>query len=149
MARAGRRQSRQFLRMTAQRQAILAELRRLTTHPTADELHSRVRRRLPRISLATVYRNLDVLCRAGLIAPVSGDGAPRRFDSNVEPHYHVRCVRCDRVEDMRISPSLARQLQRSTAAPAGFRITEHRLEFLGLCRRCCKSRRAVSKKPGR
>lgn len=50
-------------RMTRQRAVILEELRKTATHPTADELYSIVRRRLPRISLGTVYRNLDFLGR--------------------------------------------------------------------------------------
>ncbi|HSM74917.1 MAG TPA: transcriptional repressor, partial [Desulfobacterales bacterium] len=51
--------------MTRQRRVILEELRRMNTHPGADEIHEVVRRRLPRISLGTVYRNLDILCELG------------------------------------------------------------------------------------
>lgn len=56
-------------RMTRQRAVILEELRKTATHPTADELYSIVRRRLPRISLGTVYRNLDFLADSGEIRP--------------------------------------------------------------------------------
>ena len=54
-------------RITKQRQVILEELRKLNTHPSADEIYKVVRRRLPRISLGTVYRNLEVLVQMGEI----------------------------------------------------------------------------------
>ncbi|MGE5577510.1 MAG: Fur family transcriptional regulator, partial [Syntrophothermus sp.] len=53
--------------MTRQRQIILEELKNVTTHPTADEVYEMVRRRLPRISLGTVYRNLELLAEEGII----------------------------------------------------------------------------------
>ena len=64
----------QQLRMTQQRQVILEELRLCRSHPTADELYSRVRRRLPRISLGTVYRNLETLAERGLIRKMEVGG---------------------------------------------------------------------------
>ena len=56
------------LRMTNQREIILQELQKSKKHMTADELYSRVRKVMPRISLATVYRNLETLSDAGIIA---------------------------------------------------------------------------------
>ena len=54
------------IRMTRQREVILDELRKLHSHPTADGLYTRVRRRLRRISLGTVYRNLEVMAEGGI-----------------------------------------------------------------------------------
>ena len=80
-----------FQRVTRQRRVILEELRKLTSHPTAPALYEVVRRRLPRISLGTVYRNLELLARAGFIQRLDLQGAEARFDGNPEHHYHVRC----------------------------------------------------------
>ena len=66
-------------RMTSQRRVILEELAKVATHPTADELYQQVRRRLPRISLGTVYRNLEVLASAGKVSKVCPADRQRRF----------------------------------------------------------------------
>ncbi|MDE7371172.1 MAG: transcriptional repressor, partial [Desulfovibrio sp.] len=119
-------------RMTRQRAEILAELRKAKTHPTAEEIHAKVRRALPRISLGTVYRNLELLAQAGEILRLEG-GHGRRFDGDVSPHLHVRCVRCGRVADV-CGPAPAPELEGLSAA--GFGILGARIELAGLCERC-------------
>ena len=69
-------------------------------HPTADEVYQVVRKRLPRISLGTVYRNLDVLSESGEISRLDRCGAQYRFDGDLEQHYHIRCSSCGRVDDI-------------------------------------------------
>jgi len=64
------KEKKQLFRMTRQRRIILEELRKVDSHPTADEVYEMVRRQLPRISLGTVYRNLEILSREGLIQKV-------------------------------------------------------------------------------
>ena len=91
-------------RNTRQRQVILEELQKLTSHPTAAGLYEIVRRRLPKISLGTVYRNLELLARTGLIQKLEFGGGEARFDGNVDRHDHVRCVRCGRVDDISAPP---------------------------------------------
>jgi Fur family ferric uptake transcriptional regulator len=122
--------------MTPQRQAILEELRRLTSHPTADEVHALVRRRLPRVSLGTVYRNLEVLSDSGLIQKLDMGGGQRRFDSSTGIHYHVRCVRCGRVEDAPVEPLTT--IDDALRKVSGYEVIGHRLEFIGLCPACRK-----------
>ncbi len=85
--------------MTTQRSILLDELRRVDSHPSADELYAMVRRRLPRISLGTVYRNLEILSGLGAIRRIDSGGGLKRFDGNPEEHYHIRCVACDRLVD--------------------------------------------------
>ena len=123
-------------RMTPQRQAILEELRRLTSHPTADEVHTLVRRRLPRVSLGTVYRNLEMLSDCGLIQKLEMGGGQRRFDGNTGDHYHVRCVRCERVEDAPVKPMPA--IDDALRKVSGYEVMGHRLEFIGVCPACRK-----------
>lgn len=121
-------------RMTKQRQVILEEVKALKTHPTADDVFVRVRNRLPRISLGTVYRNLDVLAETGQIKRVDACGSQYRFDGDTGDHYHIRCVRCGRLDDVRmgtfsIPEDQAREL-------VDYDVVGHRFEFLGVCPEC-------------
>jgi Fur family ferric uptake transcriptional regulator len=121
-------------RNTRQRRVILEELTKLTSHPTAAELHEMARRRLPKISLGTVYRNLEVLAASGVIQKLEISGAESRFDANAGRHWHVRCVRCGRVDDVHDVPAdlpVARFKSLS-----GYDIIGHRLEFRGVCPAC-------------
>ncbi len=121
-------------RNTPQRKIILEELRAVTTHPTAAELYDLVRRRLPRVSLGTVYRNLEVLHQDGMIRKLEFAGAEARFDGTTTEHYHVRCRQCGRIEDI---PELGPDSGPVQPAQlAGFRIEGHRLEYVGLCPAC-------------
>jgi len=119
---------------TIQRKVILEEIRMMDTHPTADEIFERVRKRLPRISLGTVYRNLDVLSRLGMIRKLEVGGTQRRFDGNVTPHYHIRCLGCGKVEDLDLEPMKA--IERSLGDRISYRILGHHLEVVGLCPQC-------------
>ena len=111
-------------RMTRQRAEILAELRKAKNRPTAEEIHARVRRCLPRISLGTVYRNLELLAQSGEI---------RRFDGDISPHLHVRCRRCGRIADVSgaaFTPAL------DGLKAEGFAILRAHIELEGVCARC-------------
>lgn len=120
-------------RMTPQRAEILAELQAAHDHPTAAELHERLRRRLPRLSLGTVYRNLDVLAAEGHVAKLVGvgDGLEARYDGTAAPHDHARCRGCGVVADIPALP-----LAGAPGLPEGFVIERRRLEYVGLCGTC-------------
>jgi Fur family transcriptional regulator, ferric uptake regulator len=97
-------------------------------------LYEIVRRRLPKISLGTVYRNLDLLARTGVIQKLDFGGGEARFDGNVQRHDHLRCVRCGRVDDV-FAPSLD-LLGGAANDWGGYHILGHRLEFFGICPQC-------------
>lgn len=125
-------------RMTKQRAIILETLRSVTSHPTADEIYGMVRKKLPRISLGTVYRNLELLTNSGEILRLDRAGSQKHFDGNVHPHMHVRCQICGRIGDAEGDvpvPSL-----HSVSAP-GFTIHEVEIEFVGVCAHCEKAER--------
>jgi len=124
------------LRMTTQRRAILSELKADKSHPTAHALYTRLRRRLPRISLGTVYRNLETLRQYGLVQVLDRAGAEKRFDADTDTHYHVRCLRCGRVDD--VPPESVTNLNRAIRISTDYDIIEHRIEFIGVCPRCRK-----------
>ncbi|MDO5537114.1 MAG: transcriptional repressor [Desulfovibrionaceae bacterium] len=121
-------------RMTQQRAVILEELRKVKTHPTADELYHIVRKRLPRISLGTVYRNLCFLTECGQIAKLETPGSLNRFDANMEPHQHIRCVSCGCVAD--IFPPLPAPDISGISVPGFACVTSSRIEYDGLCDEC-------------
>ena len=122
------------MRMTHQREIILQELRRIKTHPTADELFQHVRAMLPRISLATVYRNLEQLAEAGLVVKLFGTGNQKRFDGDTSRHHHVRCVKCGRVADIRLAAAPVSAFE--VADVHGYRIIEKHFDYLGICPDC-------------
>ncbi|RZB33885.1 MAG: Fur family transcriptional regulator, peroxide stress response regulator [Desulfobacteraceae bacterium Eth-SRB2] len=128
-------------RITKQRQVILEELRKLNTHPSADEIYKVVRRRLPRISLGTVYRNLEVLAQMGEIQKLELSGSLKRYDWNTNKHYHIRCARCNRVDDVPIAP--LNQLEDELYEATVYEIIGHNLEFIGLCPECSKKSRTI------
>ena len=123
-----------FHRNTRQRQVILEELRKLTSHPTAVGLYEIVRRHIPSISLGTVYRNLELLASMGEIQKLELSGSQARFDGNVDRHDHVRCTCCGRVEDV---PGRSLDLVRLRVNDcSGYELLGYRLEFVGICPRC-------------
>jgi len=123
-----------LLRNTRQRKVILEELAKLTSHPTADELYEIVRKRLPRISLGTIYRNLELLTDNGQVMKLDQAGGRARFDGKSENHYHARCVRCGKVLDVSAEPIKA--IERAAGKISDFNVTGHRLEFVGICSGC-------------
>lgn len=77
------------LRCTRQREAIFRVLEASRSHPSAEELFEQVRGDCPRLSLATVYNTLDVLCEAGLCLKLPVKGGSVRYDADLHPHLHV------------------------------------------------------------
>lgn len=122
------------MRLTSQRQVILEELKKVKSHPTANEVYDMVRKRLPRIGLGTVYRNLDLLAEKGIINKLEVGGEQKRFDGDTSPHYHIRCVKCNQVEDIFIER--AKGLEKSAASSCKYKILDHHVQFSGICCKC-------------
>ncbi len=121
-------------RNTPQRRVVLEELQKVNTHPTTIEVYEMVRRRVPKISLGTIYRNLELLADMGLVQKVDLVSSEARFDGNPQPHHHVRCARCGRVGDLHELP--LDMLREVPSEAGGYSILGHRLEFVGICGDC-------------
>jgi Fur family ferric uptake transcriptional regulator len=121
-------------RATRQREIVLQAVRSTMDHPTADWVYRQARRRLPRISLGTVYRNLKKLSEEGLIREVQIAGQTTRFDANTGRHYHIRCLRCGRVNDLPIS--VDRRLEEEARRAMNYQVVSHQVEVLGVCPLC-------------
>jgi Fur family transcriptional regulator, ferric uptake regulator len=120
-------------RMTSQRQVILRELEKVTTHPTADEIYLMVRKVIPHISLGTVYRNLETLSDMGLIRKLEYSGNQRRYDGNPLPHQHIRCIECGAVDD--VVPDAVEALG-FAREKIPWKVLDYRVVFLGVCNEC-------------
>jgi len=122
------------LRMTRQRRMILDACSAPGHHYTADDVYMAVKQTLPNISLATVYRNLEILSRAGLIRTLHLGGGQRLYDSGLHPHYHVRCVHCGRVSD--VPAEQFGDLDVKAQQTSNYQILDHELGFEGVCADC-------------
>ena len=124
-------------RLTRQRKTILEELRKVTSHPTADEIYQMVKKHLPKISLGTVYRNLEFLSRSGEIQKIEMDKNCCRYDGNPKKHYHIKCIICGRVDDLHDMPDM--KITKKMHEITDWKITDYKLDFFGICPLCIKS----------
>ncbi len=122
--------------MTRQRRVILEEIRKFDGHPTADEVYEAVRKRLPRISLSTVYRDLETLCGHNMMQALEVGCAKKHFDADTKDHYHVRCALCGRVENLPVQPFS--YLEQAFRDLCDYEVIGHRLELIGVCPQCRK-----------
>jgi Fur family peroxide stress response transcriptional regulator len=132
-------------RMTPQRAEILRFLDGNKSHPSAEDIYGRLRRKFPGVSFATVYNTLQSLLSMGELAEIKIDPARKRFDPGLAPHNHLICVHCGRIADL---PARAPALPRN--APKGFKILSCSVEYFGVCP-CCgkkgkKEKRSCAKK---
>jgi Fur family ferric uptake transcriptional regulator len=81
-----------------------------------------------------VYRNLKKLAEEGLIREIQIAGQTTRFDANTGRHYHIRCVRCGRVNDLPIS--VDRRLEDEAGRAMNYQVIGHQVEVLGVCPLC-------------
>jgi Fur family peroxide stress response transcriptional regulator len=131
------------LAVTPQRVAVFRHLvAAAADHPSAEELHAAVRRELPTLSLATVYKTLDTLARIGAVRQVSRTGARGRWDAGQESHHHLVCIECGSVTDVTdarldaVKPRAA-----ALASRHGFTASGHVVEIFGRCAACRRVQR--------
>ena len=123
-------------RNSKQRQIVLNAVVHSNTHPTADWVYANIKAKHPSISLATVYRNLDVLCKQGYLGRVKVGNAPEYFDRNRAPHYHFSCTQCGALLDM---PMEYNHGLDAAANQHGLAVEGHVTVFYGLCPDCQKN----------
>ncbi len=122
-------------RNTIQRQLVIAAVRFLSNHPTAEEIYEKIILEYPDISKGTVYRNLNTLVETGLLSKVSVPSAADRYDHILTKHYHVQCTSCKKfinVDDMEYFQGLDDKIAQLT----GFKMQNHSIVFEGICPEC-------------
>jgi len=131
------------LSVTRQRLAIFEALAASREHPSAEEIHRSVRKRLPHLSLATVYKNLESLREIGAVSDVNALHEHGRYEAALpgtgagRPHHHLVCVSCRKVVDLyddslntvRVSDTL------------GFEVRALKVQVEGICPDCAREKR--------
>lgn len=119
---------------TNQRAAVFNYLSSVDHHPTAEEVFLAVKPKLPKISLATVYKNLEALVECGAASKFTYGDSSSRYDIRTDHHYHTRCLKCGRVSDLEASQG--NQFLSKIKPLGGFEVKDYRLELIGYCRGC-------------
>ncbi len=130
------------IRVTPQRLAVYRLLAQDATHPTAEYVYGRLRRRMASLSFTTVYRVLECLEREGFVRRVGALDGAARYEANLTRHHHCVCRLCGRIIDCEDRP--LQQSRLPWRAPAGFVADELEIRILGTCSMCRRAR-----KPGR
>ena len=123
-------------RTTRQLTAVYEALAASHDHPTADVLLRRVRGVLPRVSLGTVYRNLDKLREQGRLRVVRLEGGQAHYDAMIDAHDHFVCERCGMVVDI---PRSAPAAHVGALRADGHEVHWHTTALYGVCGRCVTS----------
>ena len=122
------------LAMTHQRWVIYRVLAGTAQHPTPEETFDQVRKEIPSISLATIYKNIKTFLDAGLLREVSTPGQTMRLDANLASHHHLVCACCGTILDL--SEDSVAPVHLKKTLPRGFRVESCNVSFLGFCSQC-------------
>jgi Fur family peroxide stress response transcriptional regulator len=123
---------REGLRLTPQRRQVYEVLMDKRDHPTATEVFIRAQKRMPSISLATVYNCLETMVGNGLVKAVHVDREPTRFCANLHEHGHFHCTGCGHIADIEFSQNR----EKGWKLPDGYLVTQHDVTLRGLCTDC-------------
>lgn len=122
-------------KMTPQRLAIVKILARSEGHPSVEDIHARIKKDFPTMSLATVYRNIVLIKSLDELLELGFPDGSNRYDGNKPyPHPHIICVKCKKILDLDLD-SLD-EMQHEIAEETDFKILNHRLDFFGICSNC-------------
>ena len=121
-----------------QRTRILEILIKTDTHPTADWIYSRLKQEFPHLSIGTVYRNLTILQKQGLVKRIENGSTFDRFDSHIKPHYHFICEECGEIRDLDVE--IDDTINKIVTSLTPYTIKKHEIDFYGICHQC-KSRK--------
>ncbi|MTT33263.1 peroxide-responsive transcriptional repressor PerR [Terrilactibacillus sp. BCM23-1] len=129
------------VRITPQRHAILEYLIVSMTHPTADEIYKSLEHKFPNMSVATVYNNLRVFKKTGLVKELTYGDSSSRFDFVSSEHYHMICNSCGKIVDFHY-PGLD-EVESLAEQVTGFQVDGHRMEVYGTCPECQKQNKQL------
>ena len=122
------------LKITPQRTTIYQELIKARDHPSADIIYKRLVKKIPNISFDTVNRTLLTFSRLGIANIVEGYGQPKRYDPNIDPHHHFRCIKCNNIIDFQNkaynSLIVPEEIQKK------FKVLNKKVVLEGLCNKC-------------
>ena len=124
-------------RLTPQRREVYNVLLEDRDHPTATEVFIRAKKRVPSISLATVYNCLETLVECGLAKQVNVEREATRYCPNLSEHGHFVCDSCGIVSDVPVAKGGS--LTHFLKLPSGFNVNHSEITLRGICPACKKS----------
>ena len=134
------------VRVTPQRLAIAEAVINSTDHPSVQQIFERVRDHFPSMTLATIYSTLDVLERSGLIQELPFPQFSR-YESNLEPHVNLVCVKCSNVTDATVGQEMVARLKTQISSESSFQVAWQRVDFHGWCATCAADRERENLSP--
>ncbi|SRR5581483_11216318 len=130
------------LAATHQRQVIYETVMSLPGHPSTETIYERVKRKIPSISLATVYKNIRIFVDNGVFQELSLHHGSIRVEANRHPHHHLVCVHCKLILDL--NEEDLEQVRLKRQAPSGFQVKRFAVDVLGVCEACARKRRKAT-----
>ena len=121
-----------------QRELVLEILQKSYSHPTAEEIFNEARKVDGTISLGTVYRNLELLCKDKVIEKISTPKAKDRYDYKKSKHSHAICEKCGGILDFVDNVDIEKLTQK-LSSEAGFQINQDEIRVIGICSKCNKN----------
>lgn len=122
------------LAVTHQRQVIFEALAKSPDHPSPEDVYARVRKAVPSMSLATVYKTLHTFVAHGILRELSPHHGSMRVDWNTDAHHHLICTKCKKVMD--IEDEDWDRIRVSKRLPRGFKVERVAVEVQGVCAEC-------------
>lgn len=124
------------IKVTPQRSEILEILTSTRSHPGVEWIYQEVRKKFPSVSLATVYKTVELFVRMGIIQEISIARDVSRYDARMDPHPHVTCINCGRVDDVEGEFLLSEEARESVEKATGYKILKEETMYLGYCKDC-------------
>lgn len=122
-----------------QRELIIENLRKRKDHPTAEKLFIDLKKEMPELGIATVYRNLTELCDEGIIIKVKSKTGPDRYDGNTKSHIHFECKECRKIVDIYLKEEQKEEIDKITRQLVDeekFKFENSAIYLEGICQKC-------------
>jgi Fur family transcriptional regulator, peroxide stress response regulator len=120
--------------VTHQRQVLYEVMKTMHGHPSPEEVYARVKKKVPAISLATVYKNIHLFVESGVFSKVSMHHGSLRVEMNEEAHHHMVCSKCKAITD--IGEKELGLVSKKSRLPGGFLVERYAVDVIGLCAKC-------------
>jgi len=120
--------------VTHQRQVLYEVMKTMYGHPSPEEVYARVKKKVPSISLATVYKNIHLFVESGVFREVSMHHGSLRVEMNDEAHHHMVCSKCKAITD--IGETELGLVSKPSKLPGGFLVERYAVDVIGICAKC-------------
>lgn len=121
-------------KVTPQRLAVYNVLKNTKEHPSVDSIYNKLQPMFPTMSLATVYKSLEVFKSLGLVQEINVGEGSFRYDANAKQHPHIICLKCGRVDDVDHKDFF--NLKEPVETKTGYKLIRQQLYFYGYCPKC-------------